>query len=129
MRFDQTSAQCFIEHFTWQGSLLRGDYENCLRNWLECYPRGQLLICFFEEMLGEPEALLKKCFGHLGVREDLYDWSADLKTPVRRGIQADIPPNLRSVLEEIYHPKIESLQSYLGVNLSPWLLQSKQSAD
>ncbi len=70
---------------------------------------------------------MKKCFRHLGVHEDLYDWSADLKEPVRRGIQADIPPNLRSVLEEIYLPKIESLQGYLGVNLSPWLLQSKQS--
>lgn len=116
MEIHEASDQWFIDHFKSRGSLLRGDYEACLRNWLECYPRGQLLLCFFEEILGEPEALLKKCFRHLGVREDLYDWSADLKEAVHRGIQVGIPPHLRSVLEEIYRSKIESLQEYLGVN-------------
>lgn len=120
MEISEASDQWFIDHFKSRGSLLRGDYETCLRNWLECYPREQMLVCFFEDILAETEALLKKCFRHLGVHEDLYDWSADLKEPVRRGIQADIPPNLRSVLEEIYKPKIESLEEYLGVNLAAW---------
>ena len=84
-----------------------------------------MLVCFFEEIIGEPEALLKKCFQHLGVREDLFDWNTNLKEPFRCGTKAVIPPNLRSVLEEIYQPKVECLQDYLGVNLSPWILQSK----
>jgi hypothetical protein len=126
--FNKASSQWFIDHFNWQGSLMRGNYETCLRNWLECYPQEQLLVGFFEELLEKPEVLLKKCFRHIEVREDLFDWNVNLKEPVRRGTQADIPPNLRPVLEEIYQPKIEALQDYLGVNLSPWLLQSKQSA-
>jgi len=124
MEIHEASDQWFIDHFKSQGSLLRGDYETCLRNWLACYSREQMLICFFEELLEKPEVLLKKCFRHIGVSADLYDWSADFKKPVRKGAVAEIPPTLRSVLEKIYHPKIESLQEYLGVNLSPWLLKS-----
>lgn len=129
MEIHEASDRWFIDHFKSQGSLLRGDYETCLRNWLKYYPREQMLICFFEELLEKPEVLLKKCFRHIEVREDLFDWNVNLKEPVRRGTQADIPPNLRPVLEEIYHPKIETLQEYLGVNLSSWLLQSKKTAD
>jgi hypothetical protein len=43
----------------------------------------------------------------------------DFKEPVHRGIPGDIPPNLRIVLEEIYRPKIESLQEYLGIKFKP----------
>lgn len=120
MEIHEVSDKWFIDQFKSRGSLMRGDYESCLRNWLACYTRENLLVCFFEEILGEPEVLLKKCFQHLGVHEDLYDWNAGLKSPVRRGIQADIPPNLRSVLEEIYRPKIESLEEYLGADLAAW---------
>jgi hypothetical protein len=125
MEIHEASDQWFIDHFKSRGSLLRGDYETCLRNWLKYYPREQMLICFFEELLEKPEVLLKKCFRHIEVREDLFDWNVNLREPVHSGIQTKIPPNLRSVLEKIYHPKIESLQEYLGVNLSPWLLKSE----
>jgi hypothetical protein len=120
MELCEASDQWFIDHFKSRGSLIRGDYETCLRNWLECYQREQLLICFFEELATSPETLLKKCFQHLGVSEDVYDSSMDFKEPVFTGMPAEIPPNLRSVLEEIYRPKIESLEEYLGVELKGW---------
>lgn len=120
MSIQEASDQWFVDHFKSEGSLMRGDYETCLRNWLECYPQKQLLVCFFEELVATPDALLKKCFQHLGVSEDLYDWSMDFKEPVFTGMPAEIPPNLRSVLAEIYRPKIESLEEYLGMNLEGW---------
>jgi hypothetical protein len=78
------------------------------------------LVCFFEELAGAPEAFLKKCFQHIGVSANLYDWNMDFKEPVHRGIPSVIPPNLCSVLEEIYRPKIKSLQEYTGMKLESW---------
>jgi len=120
MSIHETSDQWFIDHFKSQGSLMRGDYETCLRNWLECYPRDQLLVGFFDELARNPVALLKSCFEHVGAREESFDWSADFKEPVLKSPVAEIPPKLRSVLEDIYRPKIKSLQEYLGMNLEGW---------
>jgi hypothetical protein len=117
MSIHEASDQWFIDHFKSRGSMMRGDYQTCIQNWLSCYRREQLLVCFFEELLGAPELFLKKCFQHIGVSADLYDWSMDFKQPVHRGIPGDIPANLRSVLEEIYTPKIDSLQEYLEMTL------------
>lgn len=117
MSIHEASDQWFIDHFKSRGSQLRGDYETCIRNWLSCYRPEQLLVCFFEELVRTPEVFLKKCFQHIGVSTDSYDWSMDFKEPVHRGMPGGIPPNLRIVLEEIYRPKIESLQEYLGMKL------------
>lgn len=44
MEIHEASAQWFIDHFKSRGSLMRGDYESCLRNWLACYTRENLLV-------------------------------------------------------------------------------------
>ena len=121
MKMSEVSEQWFVEHFKSRGSLARGDYEACIRNWQAFYAREQFLICFFEELIKTPEMLLTKCFKHIGVCRDLYDWSVDLRDPVFRGIQAEIPPGLRYILSDIYRPKIDRLQAFLGVNLENWV--------
>jgi hypothetical protein len=120
MSIIEASDQWFVDHFKSDESLMRGDYESCLRNWLEYYHWDQLMVCFFEELLETPDTLLKKCFNHINVSSNSFDWRMDLKQPVNKGIQGDIPRNLRSVLEDIYHPKIKSLQDYLQMNLEIW---------
>lgn len=117
---DQASHQWFVDQFTSPDSLMRGDYETCLRNWLECYPREQLLVCLFEELTTAPRQFLEKCFRHIGVCGTRHDWTVDLKKPLHGGIRADLPPDLHSVLEGLYRPKIDSLQDYLGMTLAGW---------
>ncbi|HEB97135.1 MAG TPA: sulfotransferase [Sedimenticola thiotaurini] len=120
---DEASDTWFIDHFRSRGSLLRGDYEQCLRNWLAAYPREQLLILRFEQLKEDPHGLLRRCAEHIGI--DPEGWSErDLEMvhrPVRPGPGVPLRPSLLPVLEELYLERIERLESFLGWDLADWL--------
>lgn len=120
MEISEASNQWFIDHFKSRGSMMRGDYEQCLRSWLSVYPEQQLLLCYYEDLKAEPEALLRRCFRHIGVEDDNYDWSVDLKSKVFASQDYPLPDHLRLELQRIYLPKIASLERYLGKDLSGW---------
>jgi hypothetical protein len=120
MKTAETPDQLFIDHFRSGGSIMRGDYEQCLRNWLSVYPERQLLVCYYEDLKTQPETLLRCCFRHVGVEEDNYDWSVDLKLKVFASQDDPLPDHLRLELQRIYLPKIASLEKFLGKDLSDW---------
>jgi hypothetical protein len=120
MEIHEASDQWFIDHFRSQGSMLRGDYENCLRNWYAAYPEDQLLVCSFDELRQDPASLLSRCFQHVGVSEDNYPWPSDLETRVFSTAEHPLPQQLRAELHNIYHDKIVSLANFLGKDLSHW---------
>lgn len=120
MDISEASDQWFMDHFRSRGSLLRGDHEQCLRNWLSVYPANQLLVCFWEELRDTPDILLHRCLRHLGVDEAAYDWSADLTEKVFPTFEHTISDRLRLHLQRMYQPKIKSLEELLEVNLSHW---------
>lgn len=120
MQIGEASDQWFIDHFMSRGSLMRGDYEQCLRNWLSLYPPDQLLVCFYEELIGEPDMLLRRCFRHLDVDEGKYDWTADLASKIFPTPEHPMPERLRSELKRIYLPRIASLEVFLKRPLCGW---------
>ena len=122
----------FISHFNGKGSLARGDYERCIRNWLRFYPRERLLLLRFEDIAAAPESYLEKCCKHLGV--DPYRSAASqpnlplvavgvagLRERVREGVNLPLRASLRSVLEDLYVHRIRSLAAYLGEDLDCWM--------
>lgn len=122
----------FISHFRSAGSLARGDYESCIRNWLHFYEEEQLLILRFEEIMEDPASYLGKCFNHLGL-ETIYapkvssfadpDYSDDdeLRKKAREGSPEPLRPSLRPALREIYDVQIRSLSKCLGQDFADWL--------
>jgi hypothetical protein len=132
MKVADVSDEWFISHFRSTGSLARGDYESCIRNWLHFYEEEQLLILRFEEILEAPASYLGKCFNHLGL-ETIYvpkvsssadpDSSDDeeLRKKAREGSPEPLRPSLRPALREIYDVKIRSLSEYLGQDFGDWL--------
>lgn len=120
MKTSEASDQWFIDHFRSGGSMARGDYEQCIRNWLSYYPRRQMLICLFDHLQSDPEGLLRRCFDHLGADQDKYDWSSDLRKRVFPTTERALPHQLRSELQTIYRSKIESLAEYLQTDLTTW---------
>jgi hypothetical protein len=54
------------------GSLQRGDYAACLRNWFKHYPRDRFLVTVHEENHWSPREFLADCARHLGVDADFY---------------------------------------------------------
>jgi hypothetical protein len=120
MRMEEASDQWFLDHFHSRGSLMRGDYETCLRNWLALYPKEQLLVVLFDDLVSNPAGLIKDCFTHLEVDPEHYEWQTPLKTKVFASQEHPIKSSLRAELERIYRPRILSLSNYLGIAVNNW---------
>jgi hypothetical protein len=132
MQVADVPDEWFLSHFRGKGSLARGDYETCIRNWLRFYCKEQLLILRFEEILNNPATYLGKCFNHLGL-ETIYapkDSSSsdldskgeiELRMKVHVGSPEPLRPSLRAALCELYDLKIRSLSEYLEEDFSDWL--------
>jgi len=127
MLIHEASDQWFIDHFNSQGSLMRGDYEFCIRNWRQVYDSEQLLILRYENIKHSPRELLIQCCEHLNVESAFYlsmDATIFQKRIVPQGTQPtqySLRPSLRPVLQEIYKEKIAKLSEYLGQDFSNWV--------
>lgn len=124
MQFDEASNQWFIDHFNSSGSLKRGDYSTCLKNWLSVFGQEQVLVEWYENIQNDPVAMLKRCCSHLGVSPTDYD-SVSIDE-VRRRVFEGPPDNLRkellSELRKLYYPCIQQLETEMKVNLSHWYI-------
>jgi len=122
----EASDQWFIDHFRSQGSLCRGDYETCLRNWRSVYPADNILVLLFDDIERRPLAVLQRVAAHIGADPSYFATvpASVLKEIVFQGPAHAIRPPLADVLTEIYAPKIERLEQYLGCDLSHWRWQT-----
>ncbi|MBI2310885.1 MAG: sulfotransferase [Betaproteobacteria bacterium] len=122
MTIDEASDQWFADHFRSAGSLQRGDYEQCLRNWRSVFPAGQLLLLRFEMIGTDPRGLLRQCCRHLEVRADALESVPDeiLARKAFASPEYPIRESLREVLHRIYDARIERLGAYLQADLTEW---------
>lgn len=120
MTINEASEQWFLDHFRSSGSRMRGHYARCIANWATAYPKEQLHLCFFDDLVANPADLLRGCFQHIGVDDSQYDWSNNLSTKVFKSLDHELPDRLRYELEQIYLPEIAALEQMLDVDLSAW---------
>lgn len=115
MQLEEASDQWFIDHFHSQGSLMRGDYEVCLRNWLSVYPQEQLMVLRYEDIAARPRELLFELAHHIGLDTETYRSLEDgvLHRKVFSGGGVPIRESLKPVLEEIYAEKIAGFQDFV----------------
>ncbi|RKT44446.1 sulfotransferase [Thiocapsa rosea] len=123
MTLEEASDHWFIDHFRSAGSLSRGDYGACLRNWGSVFPMEQLLVLRFEQIQSEPESLLQRCFSHVGAP------ALDVETLRRNGCRNAVfqgpghplRPSLLPVLRGLYEARIQALARALDQDLTAWL--------
>lgn len=122
MQFHEASDQWFIDHFNSQGSLLRGNYEACLRNWHTVFPRNQILTLKHEDIKQTPDALLLKCCQHIGIKAfnsvQLNLMNTD--QVIFSTLKHPLNPNLHTHLQTLYQEKILKLADYLEMDLTNW---------
>lgn len=126
MQHEEASDQWFIDHFNSKGSLARGDYETCIRQWRSVFPDKQLLIMRYETIRNHPVLAINKVFNHIGV-DTLFEEISDshkLEAKVFEGDGVALRPSLIPVLQEIYLKRIKSLEDYLQEDFSSWIKQS-----
>jgi hypothetical protein len=130
MAVDEASDQWFVDHFRSRGSRARTDYESCLRTWLSHFPAEQLLIGRYDDVRDSPVELLERCADHLSLSSGHF-WKDPERARVvsRRGTGAPLRPSLRRVLEDMHGPSVESLESWLGWDLSAWRTDPSAAAE
>lgn len=123
MTIEEASDTWFSDHFHSAASLKRGDYYTCLTTWHAVFPKQQLQVFRFEQIINEPEALLNACFLHLGVPpldpEQLRRQGCH--QPAFTGLGYPLRPSLKHMLKDLYKEKITKLSDYLETDLSGWL--------
>ena len=124
MKINEASDQWFIDHFKSSGSLERGDYEKCIKNWCSVFPSKQLFIVRYELIYQNPNEMLKTVCKHIGVDGNFFNSvnKCLLRNYVRKGPGYQIRQSLIDVLVELYKPKIESLSRYIYADLSDWII-------
>lgn len=121
MLHEEASDQWFIDHFNSKGSLARGDYETCIRQWRSVFPASQLLIVRYDEICHDPVAVANKCLNHLGLESIFVPSDSNkLEERVFKGDGVPLKPSLLPTLLAIYLKRIESLERYLDEDLSGW---------
>lgn len=123
MTHDEASDQWFIDHFRSRGSLARGDYETCIKNWRSVFPPEQLLIVRFEEICFDPVGVANRCLEHIRVARHPFsqDELPALQQKQFEGDGAPLRATLLAPLHALYDGKIRSLSDYLDIDLSDWL--------
>lgn len=119
--FDKLTTKDFIWHFNSHASIVRSDYSRTVSNWLSVFPKEQFYLCYYEDVKMYPESLLNKVFDFLGVNtlKDFTDFP--FNKIINRGPTNAIPENEKKILEQLYHPKIKQMASYLGERCLQWI--------
>jgi Sulfotransferase domain len=121
MEDGDASDQWFIDHFNSKGSIARGGYETCMRNWRSVFPSEQILIGTYDDLARDPVRVANQCLAHIGLQPFFTQTDhAELSGRVFGGDGAKIRPSLLKVLSTLYDDKIRSLEEYLEMDLSHW---------
>lgn len=117
MELDEASDAWFRDHFRSRGSRARGDYAACLDAWLACFPRPALLLLRYEDVVCEPESVVRAVCAHLGLDPQplLSPANEWLRKEVFPGARAELRPALRAELEELYAEPLLRLRERHGI--------------
>lgn len=122
MEYHEASDAWFIDHFNSRGSLVRGDYEACLRKWRAVYDAEQLLVLKFDDLKHAPEEILSRCCHHVGIKEfNMAQLNLmHTKQAVFSTSEQALNHTLKKHLLNLYQLKINKLEDYLSIDLSEW---------
>ena len=121
MTLDEASDSWFIDHFRSGGSTQRSDYEACLRNWFASYPPERILLILYDDLVTNPAAILHQCYAHIGVSACAHQVTEqELRQKVFEGPGYPLRPSLRRYLTDMYAPKIDALEKFIGRDLGAW---------
>lgn len=129
MELHEASDQWFVDHFKSRASRSRGGYAACIEAWRNVFPAEQLRIVMFDDIVSRPRAVLHDLATHLGANPAPFAGIAEheLDRVIFPGPEAALRPSLRDYLRDLYASDVMRLEPLLGIRLSHWLSEPRQS--
>lgn len=103
----------------------RSAYLEIIERWENAFSQEQVLVCFYDDIVSQPEKLLADVLNFLGARSDSTVVGAILQRGrVNVSPEIDIPPDFQQFLRERYHQDLIDLEARFGGPTKLWLEES-----
>jgi hypothetical protein len=112
-RFDEVPDEKWIECLTDDWNRLSGDYLGQLQRWLAVFPREQVYLGFFEEIVHSPRRFLRDLLEFLEIDPEFSESEQVILERVNIGIPKDIPAKVHQHLAAIHADRTRELVEYL----------------
>lgn len=112
-RFEDVSDEQWIECLTDDWNRLSGDYLGQLQRWLSVFPREQVYLGFFEEIVHSPRRLLRDLLEFLQLDPGFSDSEDVILERVNIGIPKDLSPKVHQHLAALHGERTRDLIEYL----------------
>lgn len=109
---EQISDADWRENFYHPWPSISGDYLGQLRRWRAFFPRKQIYVCCFEQMVAQPLKLLNEVFEFLGLDSAEASQRA-LEDRVNEGLPVASSDSILRTLRHVYSGRTRQLVNYL----------------
>jgi hypothetical protein len=116
--YDRVKPRRFYSHFF--NNRQKGEYTRILERWSSYFPKDQIFIGFYDQILTAPEQLLGDVMGFLGISTDVCWNDFPYKKRFNPGVTLPMPEPYREFLEEMYRQEIETLYHRFGEPVTNW---------
>jgi len=124
LKAEDVSDNDFINFFKSDICYRRSDYLSSLQNFREVFKDDQFLICFFDEIQSNPEALIKRICDFIGVSPLKENKIVKGQVNSSTHLVGKMPEKVAQFLIDTYQPKIEQLMHEVGGCAKDWYTQT-----
>ena len=109
-----------IEFMEGDNQSLRSDYINTISNFSKVFPKEQILICFYDAIIDNPEMLLDTTIKFICGDIPISIRHLELRSVYNKSRKIDIPQKVKKFLKDKYYSQIRQLAEMYGGYFNKW---------
>lgn len=102
---------------------LRSDYVRTLEIWGACFPKEQIFIGFFDDIVEDPKRVITEIFDFLGVDSRRVTGDDAVNDRVNAADDVTMSEETKVYLAKKYYPQLQKLAVMVGSHAVVWLTQ------
>ena len=118
--FENVKYSEIIDFIESEGQLLRSDYIRTMNTFSKIFPKDQILICFYDAIIDNPERLLSEIIKFICKDIDISTKHLNLGNIVNKSMEIDCPNQVKTYLETKYYDNIKQLAEEYGGYFNKW---------
>ncbi|HXX53058.1 MAG TPA: sulfotransferase, partial [Thermodesulfovibrionales bacterium] len=107
-------------------SVLRGDYTRIIQTWMSCFPKDQMFIGWFDDIVLNPKKFLFDVFTFLGVDPAAFPMNDRLGNKINMSPEKEMPKEIGRYLAAKYRPELRMLSALVGGYSDLWLNEAEK---
>jgi hypothetical protein len=119
-RIDDVPAHDFLRHINSPGSQARTRYTRTLDVWSAFFPAQQLLILFYEDLLGDPRNYLRTICRFIGVEFDERHFRRTMTATAKKSVDQPLPDVVVRHAARKYRGEVAELAARFGGPARQW---------